>query len=78
MKMNVTKEVYREYLENRLRQIEKLEKSFFLEEEGQLTFSPDCFPDKMANFLELCRQRDYIMKELNENPLPREICRCRN
>ena len=65
-KLEVTTKAYREYLEGRLRQIEHLEKLFIEEnEEGSyFTFSPDCFPDKMANLLELCRQKDYIMKEL--------------
>lgn len=73
--MKATTQAYREYLEGRLRQIEKLWEFFISEEEegSYFTFSPDYSPDKMANFLELCRQRDYIMKELNENPSPREI-----
>ncbi len=64
--MKVTRKIYLEYLEKRLRQIEHLEKFYTDKDEngGFFTFSPDVHADKMTNFLELCRQKDYIMQEL--------------
>lgn len=65
--MKVTRKKYLEYLESRLRQIEYLEEAYAgKDEDGRLyfTFSPDAHADKMTNFLELCRQKDYIMQEL--------------
>lgn len=64
--MKVTRKIYLEYLEKRFRQIEHLEKIYTDKDENGsfFTFSPDVHADKMTNFLELCRQKDYIMQEL--------------